>query len=126
MGIEINTDSISGVLYDENGNKLSTWDGITTIEPETLIEPIEQENYTKMKHGEVYYSSMANISFSGETIYTYPSYAFTEAIVYKILLTKRQNHLRKYGKSRVRKKYKNKVLRILKRKYARNGCLVFI
>lgn len=114
MGIEINTDSISGVLYDENGNKLSTWDGITIIEPETLIEPIEQENYTKMKHGKVYYSA-ANISLRGEVTYTDPFYNLMKEIVYMTWLTKRQNHLRKYGRPRIRKKYENKVRRILKR-----------
>lgn len=109
MGIEINTDSISGVLYDESGNKLSTWDGITTIKPEALIEPIHQENYTKMKHEKVYYSA-ANISLSGEAIYAYPLYNLIMT-----WLTKRQNHLRKYGRHRIRKKYENKVRRILKR-----------
>ena len=104
LSVEIIADSISGVLYDVDGNKLAKWGGITAIESE---EPSEIE------YKETYYNNVANVRFSGKM--AYPTYNIFEKMAYWAYLTKKQNHLRKYGRPRVRKKYKNKVLKIMRR-----------
>ena len=81
----------TGYLYDMEGNCLGSFENIE-MECET-----EEENDIIKR-----YNNIGCTSFT----FTIADFGF---------LTKRQNHLCKYGKYRVRKKYMNKVLRMLKK-----------
>ena len=82
-------------LYDMEGNYLSSLEGVTNIEE---IERETEEQNDIMKR----YNNIGCTSFT----FTIDGFGF---------LTKRQNHLYKYGKYRVRKKYMNKVRKMLKK-----------
>ena len=87
---EINT----GYLFDMKGNRLGSFEGITNIEE--MKSETEEDDIIKR------YNDIGCTSFT----FTIDSFGF---------LTKRQNHLYKYGKYRVRKKYINKVRKMLKK-----------
>lgn len=87
----------TGCLYDTNGNRLCSFEGTVDIE-EIKCDTEEQNDIIKRYN----YNNIGCTSFT----FTIDGFGF---------LTKRQNHLYKYGKYRVRKKYMNKVLRILKK-----------
>lgn len=81
----------TGYLYDGNGNCLGSLENIE-------MEYEEKEENDIMKR----YNNICCTSFT----FTIDGFGF---------LTKRQNHLYKYGKYRVRKKYMNKVRKMLKK-----------
>lgn len=82
----------TGYLYDMEGNCLGSFENVE-IEYEA-----EEDNDIIEKYNNI-----------GCTSFTFKIDSFG-------FLTKRQNHLYKYGKYRVRKKYMNKVLRMLNKK----------
>lgn len=89
----------TGCLYDTNGNRLCSFEGTVDIE-EIKCDTEEQNDIIKRYN---------NI---GCTSFTFTIDEFDDKFDF---LTKRQNHLYKYGKYRVRKKYMNKVYKMLKK-----------
>ena len=83
-----------GYLYDEDGNCLGSFENIE-IECDT-----EKQNDIIKRYN---YNNIGCASFT----FTIDGFGF---------LTKRQNHLYRYGKHRVRKKYANKVRKMLNKK----------
>lgn len=88
----------TGYLYDMEGNCLGSLGNIIDIE-KIECEPEEKNDIIKR------YNNIGCTSFT----FTIDSFS----IDIFGFLTKKQNNLRKYGKYRVRKKYMNKVFRML-------------
>lgn len=89
-----------GYLYDKDGNCLGSLENITNIEEMECKS--EEENDIIER-----YNNIGCTSFT----FTIDGFGFLP----QTFLTKRQNHLYRYGKYRVRKKYMNKIYKMLKK-----------
>jgi hypothetical protein len=90
----------TGYLYDEDGNCLGSLENITNIK-EIECESEEENDIIER------YNNIGCTSFT----FTIDSF-LVDTLAF---LTKRQSHLYKYGKYRVRKKYANKICKMIKK-----------